>query len=437
MRFFGNLFLIMFLSDGVISVFDELLSVFSVSALSGLRYFISYAVILTAFPIYLCLGIDKRLPKRVFLPLILFLFWCPLATWFFPSLSGSRPYGLFASFAQVFLSVLPILHVRKMGGHNLLMTKAMFRSPFFSLRNTLLFGAANLFIIPFALLLTALSAANSYLENKTSGFMRIAPDGIYMTERAYRHGNKTIRLVGMIHVGEKEYYDDLVGSVSSGRTLVLAEGVTDKKKLLKNKFGYGKMAGFLGLTSQEKLKFNGRLIEEGKAEESRFERKDAGIDILGADVDISDFQPSTVNFLNTYGKYMNENASFAAALKDFNNWANKNVTPEMNKTLMDDILYLRNREVIRHLEIALSRYDTIVIPWGALHMAELEEWVLGRGFKLQKERRRISINFLKFLKNGFSSDVRQPVAQSAFSLFKKFALRYAIALHLLMGTRGV
>jgi hypothetical protein len=46
---------------------------------------------------------------------------------------------------------------------------------------------------------------------------------------------------------------------------------------------------------------------------------------------------------------------------------------------------------------ALDRYDTIVIPWGALHMAEIEEEVLKRGFDLQQERERVSIDFRKML----------------------------------------
>jgi hypothetical protein len=397
MRYFANLFLIMFLTDGVISVFDELLSLFSVQALSGLRNFIASAVILLAVPIYLCLGVDKRLPKRIFLPLIFFVFWCPLSLWFFPSLSGSKTYPLLIAFGQVFLSISPFLYLRKMGGHSILMTKTMFRSPFFSLRNTLIFAAANLFVVPIALVLITLSAADSYIEKKTSGFMRIAPDGIYMSDRVYRLDDKTIRLVAMIHLGEKEYYRDLSGSVSSRRTIVLAEGVTDKMKLLRNKFGYGKIAGFLGLTSQEKMRFNGRLIGDGEIKDQEFKGTDAGAtDILGADVDVSAFHPSTICFLNAFGTYMNDNASFLEALQAFNKWANKNVTPEMNNTLMEDILYLRNRTVIQHMGQALSRYDTIVIPWGALHMPEIEDAVLRRGFVLKEERRRISISFVKF-----------------------------------------
>ena len=121
MRVFANLFLILFLANGGISIFDELLSLFSLgTALPGMRNFFASVVIVMAIPIYLCLGIDKRLPKRIFLPLILYIFWCAIATWFFPSLTGNRTYGLLAASGQVFLSILPVFHIRKMGGHNLL-----------------------------------------------------------------------------------------------------------------------------------------------------------------------------------------------------------------------------------------------------------------------------------------------------------------------------
>jgi hypothetical protein len=69
----------------------------------------------------------------------------------------------------------------------------------------------------------------------------------------------------------------------------------------------------------------------------------------------------------------------------------------MSDIIMDDILHRRNMGVIRHLEKALVRYDTVVIPWGALHMKEIEAEVLKRGFKLQEERERVSIDFRKML----------------------------------------
>ncbi len=398
MRIFANLFLVLFLADGGLSVFDELLSLVAPGApLSDLRSLLANAVILLAVSLYFCLGIDKRLPKRVFLPLILFIVWCPFVAWFFPSLAHLRLFGLVFACIQVLLFMLPLYSIRKAGG-KLLLTKEMFPPPFFSIKNTLLFGAANLFIAPVVLVLLGLFLVNAYLSVQTAGFIRIAPDGVHMTERVYRLHSKTIRLVSMIHVGEQEYYDDFVRSVSAGRTVVLAEGITDESNILRNRFGYGKMAGFLGLASQEKMEFKGRVIDTEEPEESGAEGVEANTpDIIRSDVDIRSFHPATIRFLNILGKQLTESNSFAKELIAINGWAKKNITPEMNETIMDDILHQRNKEVLRHLGKALPRYDTIIIPWGALHMAEIEKSVVARGFVLQEERERTSIDFRKLL----------------------------------------
>jgi hypothetical protein len=412
MRVFANLFLILFFADGVISLFDELASfIFPLPALTEFRSFLANVVIVLAVPVYLSLGIDKRLPKRVFLPLIFYVFWCPVSAWLFPSLAGNGAYGLLAAAIQVLLCMLPIYFFRKTEERSPIMTKAMFNGSFFSLRNTLTFGAVNLFIIPIVLLLFMLSAADSYMEKYTSGFMRVAPDGLHMIEKVYRRDNKTIRLAAMIHVGEKQYYDELVGSVAPGRTIVLSEGVTDDKNLLRNRLDYGKLAGFLGLTSQEKMHFKGRLIGKNVLEGAPPRASAEGtvktaetVDILRADVDISSFHPQTIHFLNVLGRHLKENASMVKGFLSFNAWAEKNITPEMNKIIMDDILYSRNREVIQQLRKALERYDTIVIPWGAMHMPEIEGEVLKEGFKLQKERERVSIDLRKMLTDKLSGE---------------------------------
>lgn len=403
MRFFANLFLVLFLADGGVSLLDELVSLLSpVAFLSGVRNVLADSVILMAVPVYLCLAIDRRLPKQVFLPLTIFVFWCPLSVWFFPALAGNRTYGLLAAAAQVALVMLPLSRFRKAGSRSLTMPPAMFDAPLFSLKNTLVFGAVNLFVIPLALAMLLLYTANSCMAEYTSGFMRLAPGGLYMTDRVYRRDNRTIRLASMIHVGEKEYYDELAGSVAPGRTIVLAEGVTDDNNLLRNRLDYGRVAGFLGLASQGKMLFRGKLIKPEKLDAPQVRSRCAGekeqagpADILRADVDVSVFRPPTILFLNTVGKQLQESHSLAKGLLAINAWAEKNITREMHEVIMDDILHRRNREVIRHLGKALDRYDTVIIPWGALHMKEIEEDVLKRGFKLQEERERVSIDFRK------------------------------------------
>lgn len=405
MRFFANLFLILFLADGGFSLVDELVPLLTpLTPFTTLRLLLAGAVIIMAVPIYISLGIDRRLPKRVFLPLIIFVFFCPLSTWLFPALADIPVYGLLTAAAQVVLGSLPLYYFRNGGTRSLTMPPEMFTAPFFDLRNSLIFSAATLLVAPLALAIFILSTADSYLALNTSGFMHLGPGGLRMSERIYRRDNQTIRLAAMIHVGNKKYYDDLAGSVSPGRILVLAEGVSDDDNLLSNSIDYGKVAGYLGLTSQKELQFRGRVIDEETLGSPRMGSIGAdkvkpteSADIIRADVDAREFRPPTILLLNSLGKHMQESPSFMKGALEFNSWGEKNITPEMYAIIMDDILHRRNMVVVRYLDKALARYDTVVIPWGALHMKEIEVEVLKRGFRLEEERERVSIDFQKML----------------------------------------
>ncbi len=405
MRVFANLFLLMFLVDGGFSLVDELVPLISpLIPFTPLRNLLAETVFLMAAALYICLGIDRRLPKRVFLPLILFALTVPFSTWLFPYLAGIRIYGLFAAAAQLLLGMLPLCYFRKGGERSLTMGPEMFTTPFFRLKNTLIFSAVNLIAAPVVLPLLVLFAANAYMTGYTSGFMKLDPGGLRMAERVYQRENRTIRLAAMIHVGSREYYDEVAKSIGTGRTIVLAEGVSDDQQLLTSSIDYGKMAGYLGLASQREMQLRGRIIAAEDLESPRISSTGAEkgkpggeVDILRADADVSDFRPPTIKLLNAVGKSMEESDSFADGVRAINSWSQKNLTPEMYAVIFDDILHRRNMAVIGYLDKALDRYDTVVIPWGALHMNELEAEVLKRGFKLQGERERISIDFRKML----------------------------------------
>jgi len=411
MRSFANLFLILFIADGGFSLVDELIPLLlPLAPFTGLRLFLAGAVIIMAVPLYFSLGIDRRLPKRVFLPLIAFTLFCPLITWLFPALADVRAFGLLAAAVQLLLGMLPLRYFRNCGQRSLTMPPELFVAPFFSLRNTLLYCAASLAVVPLVLAMYLLSSADAYMAGHTAGFMRLEPGGLRMTERVYRRDNRTIRLAAMIHVGNREYYDELSGSIAAGRIVVLAEGVSDAGNLLRNRIDYGKVAGFLGLVSQQEMRFRGRLIEEAEFESPRPDllgeeaRKTANQpDILRADVDVSAFRPPTLLFLDAVGKHLSTSPSFIKGMVALNSWGEKNITQEMHAVIMEDILHRRNLAVIRHLDQALERYDTVVIPWGALHMKEIEAEVVKRGFKLQEERQRVSIDFLKLLQGRLDS----------------------------------
>jgi len=405
MRAFANLFLIMFLADGGFSLIDELVPLLSpLTSFTPFRELLAESVILMAAAVYICLGIDGRLPKRIFLPQVLFALICPLSTWLFPFFTGIPTFGLIAAVVQLLLGMLPLCFFRKGGDRCLTMGPEMFTAPLFSLKNTLIFSTVNLLAAPFVLTLLVLFAANAYVSEYSAGFMKLDPGGLRMSERVYKLDNRTIRLAAMIHVGNSEFYDEVAKSIGTGRIIVLAEGVSDDKQLLAGGIDYGKIAVYLGLTSQKEMHLRGTIIEAEDLELPRPDFRVAGegspegeVDILRADADVSDFRSPTILLLNALGKSIQESDSFADSIQALNAWAQKNLTPEMSAIIIDDIIHRRNMGVIGYLDKALDRYDTIVIPWGALHMKELEAEVLKRGFKLQQERERVSIDFRKIL----------------------------------------
>lgn len=397
MRNFANLFLVLFLADGGFSLVDELVPMLTpLAPFPELRFLLAGTVIVMSVPLYVCLGIDRRLPKRVFLPLIIFIFWSLVSTWLFPALAGIRIYGLLMAVGQVVLGSLPLRFFRAGDSRSLIMPPEMFTAPFFSPRNSLVFGAVSLFVVPLAMAMLLLSVADAYMAEYTSGFMHLAPGGVRMSERIYTQAGRTVRLAAMIHVGDREYYEGMSGSLAQGRTIVLAEGVSDDSNLLQNDIDYGRMAGYLGLTSQKEMQLRGRIVDADELESPGPGSSVAGEgDILRADMDAGDFRPPTILLLNAVGKNLQDSPSFVEGVMAINSWGEKNITPEMYEIIMDDILHRRNMEVIRLMDKALRRYDTVIIPWGALHMKEIEAEVLKRGFVLKEERERVSVNFRK------------------------------------------
>lgn len=393
MRTLANLFLFLFFADGVLSFADELSGP---GTLSDFRVFWASVVLFLCLPMYLSLGIDRRLPKRIFLPQVIFLFLAALVPWAVPGWLESGAFGLGAAGFQVVLGLLP-LALKQPGGHrSLALSAALFRRPGFSWKHTLAFVGINLFVLPVALGLLGVAGVAAFVEEHTSGYVRLAPEGIYMTERVYTHEDKTIRLAGMVHVGGKDYYEDLSASIPAGPTLVLAEGVADAQGMLRNRFSYGKMANALGLESQEQMHFEAREVGAADLESSGFVPGAEGIpDIMHADVDLKTFHPITLAFLNELGRQMSRSDSLLETIHGFNAWAEENLTEQANRELMDDILHSRNRALIAHIDPALKRYPLLVIPWGALHMPEIERAVLDRGFEQKQSLERLSIDFRK------------------------------------------
>src|SRR5437763_2874385 len=87
---------------------------------------------------------------------------------------------------------------------------------------------------------------------------------------------------------------------------------------------------------------------------------------LPADVDVNEFAPTTIDFLNMamrvhkYGL----NPQTPLPLLQYSPPAN------VQEKIWDDLLHKRNRHLLAELHHRLSDSDYIVIPWGAAHMPE-------------------------------------------------------------------
>ena len=395
MRRFANVYIVLFLIDATLSLIDELLQVASspVPVLTEIRFFVAYVVITLSMIFYACLGIDRRLPKRVFLPLTLFASWSALAMWPLSGFVAREAFGLTASISQVVIGAIAIILLRSLGGRSLL-TEEQFQAPMFSLRNTLGFTAINLLLTPFVLIYTGLAVTSYYLEEQTAGFLRLSPVGVHMTERSYHLAKKEIRLAGMMHIGKEEYYEDLAKSIPTEGTIILAEGVTDQDRLLESQFNYSKLAGLIGLTSQDKMRLNGNAVElDGLGVAGQVIREPGKPDIANADIDLNRFEPKTIEFLNALGRSLFGDKPLAEGLVDYNLWIEENMSEEGLAGVMADILDKRNDAVIAGMVQTLKRYDTIIIPWGAMHMPAIEAAVLEQGFAPGKAQERLSLDF--------------------------------------------
>ena len=395
MRRFANFYIVLFLIDAGLSLIDELLSVFAtpLPGLSEVRNLVAFLVIVLSLAVFTLLGIDRRLPKRIFLPLTLYAFWGAMAMWPLLGMIPRESFGVMISFGQVFIGGVAVITLRSFYGCNLLPEK-LFQRPLFSWRNTLVFSGVNLLLLPLLLVYTLMATAGNYLDQKTAGFMRLSPVGIYTSERSYHRDDKVVYLAAMMHVARKGYYQDLFHSLPAKRTIILAEGVTDRDRLLKGQFSYGRLASLVGLSSQETMHLDGNPVELDDLETPNGLKRDATKpDIVHADLDVDQFKPQTVEFLGVLGRTVLGKQPLAQGIEEYLDWAQVHATPKVISGVMADILDKRNQVVIDALQRSLERYDTVVVPWGGMHMPAIEAAVLKRGFVPGDRKERLLFSF--------------------------------------------
>jgi len=368
---FGNAVLALYAADGVVSLADHLLRGATESTfLAAPRNIVARVTLLVLVAAWVALAAMPRLPKRVFAaPLLVTVWW----------ILGAPPVPLVMTSAQAFdalgiscqlaSATLAFLLVRAAHGRFRLDPSRLV-GPTFRLRSSVAFLALNTLLVPPLFAASVVFGAAAQLERVTAGFVTFHGHEIRIHERRYRHGDREVRLVGMMHLGEAVSYRELFHGFRGPSTVVLEEGVSDEDGRLRRPLSYVAAAKALGLSTQPDVE---GVLDEDEAETAETP------DVRNADVDLRDFRPETITFLDAAGSVWSARSpgEAIAALRQF---AGRGDAGALLSAANEDILTLRNRHLLEAITNALDKYRCVIVPWGALHLAAIEAALKAQGF---------------------------------------------------------
>ncbi len=272
-------FWLLFLTDGVFSFVDEATTlILGSSPLSGVRAAFALAVLAMSFPMAAIIGVTPKAPKRVLVPPILFAWWAGPAMAYPFGLWKPAHLALVLALLQVLLALAVWYFAPNLSGtRRTLPTFAPARTQPFSWKYLLVAGPVTALLF---LLVAAGSVAlgfSTQIELLTGGYVRLRPDGIYLVERQFQSGDREVRLAGMMHVARREFYSGVLPPPDPAEpSVVLVEGVTDRKRLLGGRtLDYGRLAKLLNVTSQSDSVFSNRVADELGKQGSSAELRDS------------------------------------------------------------------------------------------------------------------------------------------------------------------
>lgn len=366
---FANVLLYAYLLDGLISVSDVLLqSWLSLSLLSGPRLIVANLVVnFSMFWIPLII-FSPRLPKFPLLWLSVSAIWFSYGAMPLPFLLPHDPINLhfILCLVQISIGLITLARIYQTNGFFGL-TYSQVTAGSWSLSDwfrrwvpiSVLLMVVSILYLP----LTALMIPKVL----TASYAYPAIDGIYIREGHYRNDTgKSVRLVGMMHVGERETYHAIFDSFVGPSTIVLEElvgGDRDPQGGVDNIYGLE--------TSKE-------VILQPIA--SRY-LKDRDVTVRNADVKQSSFAPETLAWIRSLGESPSLRIPFM--LSQLFERATEEER-ELYEQLEFDIVTRRDISLIAHLTVALAEFDTVIVPWGALHMPAVESHLHSQNFRLEK-----------------------------------------------------
>ena len=372
----------LFLACGAVSLVDDsLVLLFGLHLLTTTSLILfGFAVLLTVV-VYGLMGLTPMIPKRVFLPVTLFYVAGLLIV--FPTLiycyDRAVQIDWVLSFCQVILGLGLLWRLR--GG-------LKFRWPIvepehlgnrgFSWLNLIVFLLVNVFVLLPAMVAYLALCATLAANHFSGGFLAVHPGGLTVQVRKYvRNDGKTIQLIPMAHIGEADFYRKVSQSFPSN-SIILMEGVTDRKSLITNEASYKRAAKSLGLVEQEEefMPTQGEMVM--------------------ADMDVEQFSTNTIDFINLVMFIHSKGMTPATVQKALQ----YSPSPDFQKQVFGDLLRKRNRHLLDEIQTRLPQSDNIIVPWGVAHMPEIAAEIQKSGFRLDESREYEVIRFHVFRKQS-------------------------------------
>ena len=276
---------------------------------------------------------------------------------------------------------------------------------------------AALLLVAFGVV-ALVAAIPTYIEQESRGYLHFAANGLEVRETVMKKGDSEVRLVGMVHIGEPEFYRQLFAGIPP-QALVLAEGVTDRENRMKAKPSYDNAARGLGLQSQgefQSLLAGSNIVEDAPAPSPAPGTPPAAVtpalpvvggkpSVVFADVDVSELSPETLAFIEAAGSIF-QSATMSEAVGKYIDVTGRFTEPQI-RAVMEELVKKRNAHALAAMDRHAARFNLIYLPWGALHMPDFEDRLVARGYRVVSSRM-IPIAKYETIMNGLMGAGKAP-----------------------------
>ena len=387
--FVANAFLVITMASSTLGVLDGLFIKSGMdSALMGVRMQLSGLSTALGFLVLAALILVPHLPKLTLLPAVLVMLWqlagAPGVAWSLSDPSTLVPLEAASLVAVLFGFVMnrlstgsTLIRTADLPYHDRLVTRTLIAAPI---------AALMLLIVPVVAVIVAIPVT---IEQQTGGYLKLGREGLEIRQTIMTKGTSQVRLVGMVHIGEPQFYRDLYKSIPP-TALVLAEGVSDRAKVMKTSPNYENAARGLGLESQGE--FQALLAASNRLDTPRDPAAPPpAIDptkpfVVFADADISDLSPATRKFIEAAGSIF-QSKSLEDALQKYMTVAQSFSQAEV-MAAMDELIVGRNKKALAAFDQYGGQYAVVYIPWGAAHMPDFEKQLKARGYVVKSSELR-------------------------------------------------